>query len=82
MPQHAEHACCPSLPSLAPKPQERFACMPSPCRTCGFLCPCTRWPCNNAFSPQGYDLSVEPDFWPPVVDTPEGRRIVTGQQDS
>lgn len=34
------------------------------------------------FSPQGYDLSVEPDFWPPVVDTPEGQRIVTGQQDS
>ena len=26
---------------------------------------------------QGYDLSEEPDFWPPVVDTPQGRRIVT-----
>lgn len=25
---------------------------------------------------QGYDLTVEPDFWPPVEDTPEGRRII------
>lgn len=31
------------------------------------------------FSLTGYDLSVEPDFWPAVVETPEGRRIVTGQ---
>ncbi|KAI7844793.1 hypothetical protein COHA_001673 [Chlorella ohadii] len=36
---------------------------------------------HTGFSLSGYDLSVEPDFWPPVIETPEGRRIVTGQQD-
>lgn len=30
---------------------------------------------------QGYDLSEEPDYWPPVIETPEGRRIVTGEQE-
>ena len=34
-------------------------------------------PCCPLQHLQGYDLTEEPDFWPPVVDTPQGRRIVT-----
>ncbi|PSC70859.1 ubiquitin [Micractinium conductrix] len=30
---------------------------------------------HTGFSLTGYDLTEEPDFWPPVIDTPEGRRI-------
>lgn len=30
---------------------------------------------NDSHAMQGYDLTEEPDFWPPVIDTPEGRRI-------
>ncbi|KAI3428657.1 hypothetical protein D9Q98_007480 [Chlorella vulgaris] len=32
---------------------------------------------HTGFSLQGYDLTVEPDYWPAVEDTPEGRRITT-----
>ncbi|EFN55313.1 hypothetical protein CHLNCDRAFT_134282 [Chlorella variabilis] len=35
---------------------------------------------HTGFSLQGYDLTEEPDFWPAVIDTPEGRRISTWPQ--
>ena len=61
-------------------------CM-SPGTCCGRHCACPA-PCPPPYPPaplppldllrlQGYDLTEEPDFWPPVVDTPQGRRIIT-----
>lgn len=35
---------------------------------------------HTGFSLQGYDLTEEPDFWPAVEQTPEGRRITTWPQ--
>ncbi|KAL4428218.1 hypothetical protein ABPG75_002307 [Micractinium tetrahymenae] len=35
---------------------------------------------HTGFSLSGYDLTEEPDYWPPVVETPEGRRVITGEQ--
>lgn len=37
-------------------------------------------PCAIPYPRQGYDLTEEPDYWPPVVETPEGRRIVSGAE--
>ncbi|KAK9807044.1 hypothetical protein WJX72_011794 [[Myrmecia] bisecta] len=32
---------------------------------------------HTGFSLMGYDLTVEPDYWPPVVQTPDGLLIST-----
>ena len=36
---------------------------------------------HTGFSLKGYDLSVPPDYWPPVRQTPEGLEVIPAMEE-